>query len=63
MKKIFFINTYGSLYSINKNNYKLNWFLNLDQTVDMNLNNLFLEVHWFVMKIKYLFLLMKIFIL
>jgi len=38
---IFFLNTYGSLYSINKDNMNINWFLNLNQSIDLNPSNLF----------------------
>ena len=38
---LFFINTYGTLYSINRNNLKVNWFLNLNQSIDLNPSNLF----------------------
>ena len=37
---IFYLNTYGSLYSIN-NNGQINWFLNLKQSLDENSSNLF----------------------
>ena len=40
---LFFLNTYGSLYSINNNSMKINWFLNLNQTTDLNPSNLFLS--------------------
>ena len=40
-EEIFFLNTYGSLYSINSNNFKLNWFINLNKSLDLNLSNLF----------------------
>ena len=38
---LFYLNTYGSLYSINRNNYRINWFINLNQSIDLNLGNLF----------------------
>ncbi len=38
---LFFLNTYGSLYSINANSYEINWFINLNQSVDINPSNLF----------------------
>lgn len=38
---VFFLNTYGSLYSFNINLMKINWFINLNQSLDINLNNLF----------------------
>jgi len=37
---IFYLNTYGSLYSIN-NNGRINWFLNLKESLDENSSNLF----------------------
>ena len=37
----FFLNTYGSLYSIDNKNLKINWFLNLNQSLDLNPSNLF----------------------
>ena len=37
---IFYLNTYGSLYSINYNG-KINWFINLNQSLDLNPSNLF----------------------
>lgn len=40
-KDIFFLNTYGSLYSINKENFNFNWFINLNKTLDLNLSDLF----------------------
>ena len=39
--KILFLNTYGSLYSINNNNMKIVWFLNLNQSLDLNPSSLF----------------------
>jgi outer membrane protein assembly factor BamB len=40
---IFFLNTYGSLYSFKKNDMRIEWFLNLNQSIDLNPNNLFLS--------------------
>lgn len=40
-KSLFFINTYGTLYSINSENLRVNWFLNLNQSIDLNPSNLF----------------------
>ena len=37
-----FLNSYGSLYSINIINMKINWFLNLNQSINLNTTNLFL---------------------
>ena len=39
--ELLFLNTYGSLYSINLNDYNLNWFINLNKSSDLNLGNLF----------------------
>ena len=41
---LFFLNTYGSLYSIDAKNMKINWFLNLNQSTDVNPSNLFNSV-------------------
>ncbi len=38
---IFFLNTYGSFYSIDKKTMKINWFLNLNRNLDQNPSNLF----------------------
>ena len=38
---IFFLNTYGTLYSINEINLKINWLINLNRTLDINPSNLF----------------------
>jgi len=40
-QKIFFLNTYGSLYSVDNNTLELNWFINLNKSLDLSLNNLF----------------------
>ena len=40
--EIFFLNTYGSIYSIDINNFKLNWFINLNKTLDSSISNLFI---------------------
>ena len=40
-KNIFFLNTYGSLYSISKKDMKINWFVNLNQSKTLNPSNLF----------------------
>ncbi len=37
----YFLNTYGSLYSLNNKNFKINWFINLNQSLDLNPANLF----------------------
>ena len=39
---ILFLNTYGSLYAINRKTMKVIWFLNLNQSLDLNPSNLFL---------------------
>ncbi len=38
----FFLNTYGSLYSLNNEEININWFINLNQSLDINPSNLFL---------------------
>ena len=37
----YFLNTYGSLYSINNKNMKINWVFNLNQSLDLKPSNLF----------------------
>ena len=39
--QIFYLNTYGSLYSLNTTNFKINWFININQSVDQKAINLF----------------------
>ncbi len=39
---ILFLNTYGSLYAIDNKTLKINWFLNLNRSLDLNPSNLFL---------------------
>lgn len=38
---IYFLNTFGSLYSVNSKNMQINWFINLNQTTEQNNNGLF----------------------
>ena len=38
---LFYLNSYGSLYSINSAKFKINWFLNLNQASELNPSNLF----------------------
>lgn len=40
-ENIFFLNTYGSLYSFNKNNFNLNWFINFNKSLNLSLSNIF----------------------
>jgi outer membrane protein assembly factor BamB len=42
-KSAFFLNTYGSLYSIDIETMRLNWFLNLNKSFDLNSNQLFMS--------------------
>ena len=37
----FFLNTYGSLYAVDNKNLKINWFVNLNQSTNLNPSNLF----------------------
>ncbi len=39
--KIFYLNTFGTIYALDRQTLKINWFLNMNQSVDLNLNNLF----------------------
>ena len=38
----FFLNTYGSLYAVSKKDMEIKWFVNLNQSLDINPSNLFL---------------------
>ena len=40
---LLFLNTYGSIYSIDLNSMKMKWFLNLNKSFDVNPSNLFLS--------------------
>ena len=40
-ENLFFLNTYGSLYSINSRTMRINWFVNLNENLDLNLSNIF----------------------
>ena len=40
---LLFLNTYGSIYSIDLNSMKMKWFLNLNKSFDINPSNLFLS--------------------
>ena len=40
-KYTFFLNTYGSLYAIDNNRMQIVWFINLNQSIDINPSNLF----------------------
>ncbi len=37
----YFLNTYGSLYSIENESFKINWFINLNQTLNLNPSSIF----------------------
>ena len=39
--EVFFLNTYGTLYSVDNNSFNLKWFVNLNKTLEKNLSNLF----------------------
>ena len=39
---LLFLNTYGSLYAVNKKSMEIRWFVNLNQSLDINPSNLFL---------------------
>tara|TARA_E500000178_G_scaffold287785_1_gene290173 strand:+ start:1379 stop:2704 length:1326 start_codon:yes stop_codon:yes gene_type:complete len=38
---VFYLNNYGTLYSLDLESLKVKWFLNLNQSLDLNLSNLF----------------------
>ena len=42
-KNLYFLNSFGSLYSINIENMEVIWFVNLNQSIDLNPSNLFLS--------------------
>ena len=39
---LFFLNSYGSLYAIDSNFFNVKWFINLNQSFDLNPSNLFM---------------------
>ena len=41
-EELFFLNTYGSLYSFDKKNYNLNWFINFNKSINLSLSNIFM---------------------
>lgn len=41
-ESLFFLNSFGSLYSIDINELDIDWFINLNQSVDLNPSNIFL---------------------
>ena len=41
---ILFLNTYGSLYSLNIETLTLNWFLSLNKIIDLGSTNLFFQI-------------------
>ncbi len=49
---ILFLNTYGSLYSINIKNMRINWFTNLNPSIDINPTNIFTSNELIVSKNK-----------
>ena len=40
-KNLFFLNTFGSLYSINKEDLKINWFVNINSSLGSNMDKIF----------------------
>ena len=40
-KNLFFLNTFGSVYSVNLESLKINWFINLNESANLNSSNLF----------------------
>ena len=40
-ESILFLNTYGTLYSVDNRNMRINWFFSLNKSIDINPNNLF----------------------
>lgn len=42
-KNFFFLNNFGSLYSVNKNDLRVNWFINVNSSLNSNIDKLFLS--------------------
>ena len=42
-KSLYFLNTYGSIYSIDNITMRINWVFNLNQSLDLNPSNLFIS--------------------
>ncbi len=40
-KTLFLINTFGSVYSVDLENLRINWFINLNESINLNNSNLF----------------------
>lgn len=40
-KDLFFLNNFGSLYSVNKDSLKINWFVNVNTSLESNIEKLF----------------------
>ncbi len=40
-QSLFYLNTYGSLYAIQEENFKLKWFVNLNRSINLNTTELF----------------------
>ena len=40
-KDLFFLNNFGSLYSVNKNTLRINWFINVNTSLESNIEKLF----------------------
>ena len=40
-KTFFFLNNFGSLYSVNKNTLRINWFINVNTSLESNIEKLF----------------------
>ena len=43
-ENLYFLNTYGSLYCIEIDSNKINWFINLNQSIELNQATYFLEI-------------------
>lgn len=51
---VIFLNTYGSLYSLNTDTMRVNWFINLNQSLNINPSNVF-DSNQFVISNKKIF--------
>ena len=52
---LFFLNTFGSVYSINSKNIKINWFINIKSILRFNTNNLFNSKPLVLKKTKFIY--------
>ena len=49
---LIYLNTFGSLYSINNQNFQINWYLNFTQSFDSSVSSLFYSILYLFLKKK-----------